>query len=745
MAADVSVKGFLKRWGLFGLVVVLVLAAYAAYLANMVQWKDATDYGWRAMYDSGPHVVDEVFPGGAQAGLLVGDTILAINGRPYSTFDELFFQVRTTEPGEGNTYTVLRDTRAVDIHVTNGTLGFAAVVKRSVPLFVVGLLYFFLGALVFYMKPRTEKTWVFLAMTAALGISISYASPSDLMRPLWLFKFRQFIDILLPALILHLGLIFPVRRKFLDKGRWGWTAPYIPVLLIILFFRPFASTYWDPPPFLDLVNNVYLLLAVVAFMALTLVTILRSDSLLARVRSRVILFGASLGMLIPVLELMARRTWGVILFPDPALFFMIFLALFPLSIGYSIVKHNLFDVDVFIRRAVGYGLMTLFVGGLYVGLAASVGPAARRIPALDEVSGLYPAFFALLVVFFFRPLHFRLQKVIDRVFFREKVEYKDSILAISEALTSVLDLDEVMVRILHAVRDVMQIDAAGLVLLQPEVETCQALFIYDCPESGKEEVEEECLTLDDPLITLAQRERKLVTRYDVREHQGFMEVRDACLDRMQALRVYLLLPLMFQGRVTGLLLAGRKKSGKIHTRGDIELLMTLAGQGAVALENARRAESMRDEEVVRTRLSRYLSPQVVDQVVHNPMAMELGGVKKNVTVLISDIRGFTRLSMKWPPEIMAKILNEYFTEMAEAIFENRGSLDKYVGDAVVAVFGSLIELDNHTVNAVKTALDMVGRMGSLNRRWADDFEGFHMDIGIGIDTGEVFLGNVGSP
>jgi adenylate cyclase len=113
-------------------------------------------------------------------------------------------------------------------------------------------------------------------------------------------------------------------------------------------------------------------------------------------------------------------------------------------------------------------------------------------------------------------------------------------------------------------------------------------------------------------------------------------------------------------------------------------------------------------------------------------------------VLFSDIRNFTRISESLPPDKLVELLNEYFTEMARIIFENQGSLDKYIGDAIVAVFGSLIPLENPGQTAVQAAIQMMKELSSLNEKWKSQY-GFQMDIGIGINTGEVFLGNIGSP
>jgi len=113
----------------------------------------------------------------------------------------------------------------------------------------------------------------------------------------------------------------------------------------------------------------------------------------------------------------------------------------------------------------------------------------------------------------------------------------------------------------------------------------------------------------------------------------------------------------------------------------------------VAIENARLADQMKVEEAARTNLARYLSPQIVDQIIKKDVQVNLGGDRKVVTVLFSDIRNFTRITETLPPDQLVQLLNEYFTEMAKIIFENQGSLDKYIGDAIVAVFGSLMYVE----------------------------------------------------
>jgi len=127
----------------------------------------------------------------------------------------------------------------------------------------------------------------------------------------------------------------------------------------------------------------------------------------------------------------------------------------------------------------------------------------------------------------------------------------------------------------------------------------------------------------------------------------------------------------------------------------------------------------------------------------NPDKLKLGGEKLELSVLFSDIRGFTSISEKLKPEQLVSLLNEYLTEMTGIVLENKGLLDKYIGDAVMAVFGAPLHNDRHAYDACNAALEMMSRLKKLNEQWKE--RGIPvLDIGIGINTGEMVAGNMGS-
>jgi adenylate cyclase len=140
---------------------------------------------------------------------------------------------------------------------------------------------------------------------------------------------------------------------------------------------------------------------------------------------------------------------------------------------------------------------------------------------------------------------------------------------------------------------------------------------------------------------------------------------------------------------------------------------------------------------------RYVSPAVIDQLMANPALARLGGERREMTVLFSDIRGFTAASERGTPEAIVAQLNEYFGVMVEVLFRHQGTLDKFVGDMVMGLFGAPIADPRHADHAVETALEMSAALDRLNAAWQAQGRPA-LDIGIGINSGEMIAGNIGS-
>jgi adenylate cyclase len=244
---------------------------------------------------------------------------------------------------------------------------------------------------------------------------------------------------------------------------------------------------------------------------------------------------------------------------------------------------------------------------------------------------------------------------------------------------------------------------------------------------------------------------RTITRKVMRERQALLS-QDAAADTefagvhsivSQGVHSTICAPLAAEARVHGALYADRLDAFTSFTRDDLELVSAVAAQTAVAVENARAHERLAREVVARANYSRFMPEYVVQQILENPDSFKLGGVNQTITVLFADIRGFTRLSEKAQPEKVVQLLNHYFTAMSDVIFAHGGTLDKYLGDGLMALFGAPTATPEDACNAVAAAVSMQGRMEEIN----EDLRGeglSEISIGIGLHTGEATVGYIGS-
>lgn len=213
--------------------------------------------------------------------------------------------------------------------------------------------------------------------------------------------------------------------------------------------------------------------------------------------------------------------------------------------------------------------------------------------------------------------------------------------------------------------------------------------------------------------------------------------------KISGLRSAMCAPLAGVHRLFGILYVDNMEKASAFTQEELNVISVVAAQAGAAVDNTMAHEKIALQALQRSALERFLSPEVAEMVVANP-DLRLGGVNQKVTVMFADIRGFTPMSETLEPARVVEILNEYFTRVTEVIFDCGGMLDKYIGDAVMAVFGAPVSKGNDSSNAVNAAIQIQRLLIELNRdaaarHWPE------LRVGIGINSGIVTAGNIGSP
>ena len=211
----------------------------------------------------------------------------------------------------------------------------------------------------------------------------------------------------------------------------------------------------------------------------------------------------------------------------------------------------------------------------------------------------------------------------------------------------------------------------------------------------------------------------------------------------QGVRSTICAPLITQSNVHGVIYADRLDPFAAFSPDHLELISAVAALTAVTVETVKAHKRLAREEVARANYSRFMPEYVVKQLLEDPDSFKLGGVNQTITVLFADIRGFTAFSEHENPERVVGLLNQYFSVMSEIIFDHGGTLDKYIGDGLMALFGAPTATIADPVNAVMAAVTMQKRLVDLNAELSET--GFaSVAMGIGLHTGEATIGYIGS-
>jgi adenylate cyclase len=328
----------------------------------------------------------------------------------------------------------------------------------------------------------------------------------------------------------------------------------------------------------------------------------------------------------------------------------------------------------------------------------------------------------------------------------EELRGKARILALlyemSKTLGSVFDLDPIFEK------------ACEVILSATPADRVVALLCDESKQDGDEDLDVVAMRVRDEQRAAHARKQPIgrtITRKVMRERQALLS-QDAAADMefagvhsivAQGVHSTICAPLVADTRVHGALYADRLDPFTAFTRDDLELVSAVAAQTAVAVENARAHARLAREEVARANYGRFLPEYVVQQILENPDSFKLGGINQTLTVLFADIRGFTRLSEHAPPERVVQLLNNYFTAMSDVIFAHGGTLDKYLGDGLMALFGAPTASPDDACNAVSAAVQMQRRMEDINTQLRADGLS-EIAIGIGLHTGVATVGYIGS-
>ncbi len=306
-------------------------------------------------------------------------------------------------------------------------------------------------------------------------------------------------------------------------------------------------------------------------------------------------------------------------------------------------------------------------------------------------------------------------------------------------LTSTLDLDQVLRRVMDRVIDLMHASRGFIVLLEDgyfrvRMARNETGISPDGDEfTGSRSFIEQCINEKKPLLTT-----------DASEDDRFKSQHSVVLRNLHSI---IAVPLLVRGDCIGALYVDNPFKAGIFKEQDKEFLQVVAHQAAIAIDNARLFSSLRQSyehsERLRKTFERYVNKQVMERVLNDPKGDFLAGERLKVTMLASDISGFSTLSQQMEAEDLVALLNDYFRQMVDIVLDHGGNIDKFQGDGLLVVFGAPVPMEDSAQRAVRAAIDMLKTIRSINIPRVQAGEA-PLQVGIGVDSGYVVAGNIGS-
>ena len=733
--------------------------------------------------------------------------------------------------------------------------GFRDLLSLFIVPYLVGLMFLLMGLWAYRIRPDLHPTRAFVIFVSAISIlTTTFLDMNTSHRVVLLWSLS------LPAAagaLGYLALVFPLEMKFIERRHFLSFLPWLASIILCFFIARDILVPPTPYSYIDSWRWGYILNAfgVVTLISGLVARIIGNHEPVVRQQSRIIIFGAVLAFL-PILLLYLIPTGfgqvpefrAEILFP-PFIFF-------PLSVTYAILRYRLLDVDQWLSRALTY-LLTMAVA-LAVFYAILAGVSFLLSQAIRADDPLIVGGYLLLLVIGFQPVRNLVQKLIDRLFYRSHVDYRQVLARLSQNLVVMPDLNRTLSLLDEALENAISPEGFIVFLYEDDRKEYVPHAIHtDLNRSlhPDDALPRYLAETDAPLWLPPERTlpAELRTGFDLKNFQVFV-------------------PLKYEGRLIGFFALGPRRSGEPYTTDGLDLLTAIAGQSTLAFENARLFENLRhtldetsemknlmddifssiatgvittdmnqkitlfnraaetilglsldgvigkslneaipafhpalgqvtsgvieqgqsehgrevtsrldargdlylrlsaaplrdaylatkgativfenltetrkveaEREVIRRTFGRVVSPRVRDRLLADAGNLKLHGTRKTVTMLFADLSGFTTFSEKTPPETVFKQLNSYLDMAAQSILEHEGTLDKFMGDAVMAMWNSPDPQSDHALRACRAALEIVQRSIDANNNLPGAEH--QLVFRVGVTTGPAIVGNVGT-
>jgi adenylate cyclase len=302
---------------------------------------------------------------------------------------------------------------------------------------------------------------------------------------------------------------------------------------------------------------------------------------------------------------------------------------------------------------------------------------------------------------------------------------------LGKAVTSATTLDEVLDIAMYSIFDFIKAER-GVIML---IDNATGKVIPRLSRTRSQKNLQEHITVSHTIINKVINDKVSTITTDAMTDPRFATGMSIA---QQKIRSALCVPLWEKQDIFGVIYIDNQIQSHCFNNDDMDLLSAIANQVAIRIKQDELYNNLHREALLRSNLERYHSPDVVELIVSKGGA-DFPAEEKEITTLFADVQNFTTLSERMPPTEIAQMLNEFFETATQIVFEYKGSVNKYIGDAIMAVFGAPVELQDHAINATRCAMKIIQTLFSQSSAAKNPY-----NIRIGINTGIVIAGNIGS-
>lgn len=608
------------------------------------------------------------------AGVEIGERVLAVDGTPVNTW----FRQRGWENLEASvpvSYSLVKADGTPHAVALEPVPREETDARMFVPLFgatlVVGIAYLGIGLLVWRLRPNRNESWAFLLFCAVMATQM-FGSVHTY-DALWGYE-RMLVNLpFVGATTFHLFTTFP------SEPPWMLRLPRVRTLVyalagLVAFAGVLESVLGASVAGPATASFAFGALGAAAGIAVLTREWWRSRGTPDSARTDIVFLGAVLSFVPVMMALIAQL---IIRTSISTSIVLVWFVVFPAVMAYGIARNQLFDIRGAARSSAAYGAATLAITGLFA-LLITFADAAFSQFNMNANSPFFSVTFLFFAILAFNPLRNRLQSLVDSVFDRDRVGYRTAVREISEAMVSMLSLDEVSDRLLLAVTDTMGVERAMVMILDDDPQQLR-------PSAWRGDWDEDELELqiavDHPIGKHLWMRRQELTRLDFDESMD-PETREACREVFDQLEVELLVPILFGVDLLGVIAVGRKLSGEALGPDDRQLLRTLANQSAIAIENAKAFDEIAKlNETLEARVEERTHElrETQAQLMQSEKMRSLGQLVAGVAHELNNPIGFVHANLHLIEGYVEKLIR--FQKSGESVDKPRAAIGKLLSSS----------------------------------------------------------------